>query len=124
MNQIPNIQHLADGKEIISLRKEFSVEELNNDKDVLYQNMQEIRKLAKQKAALTKVQAEIKKTNEALFEKVGLGFIDEDTPAYYINNLETNQREYYNEQGEFLKQRPLRPTEKANPNVFSLTKEA
>lgn len=118
MRDKKDIQSLADGRENISLRKDFSVEELNTDKDSIYNNMQEIRKINKQKAELQKQIKELAKTNENLFDKVGKGFTDEETNAYYIDT--ETEREYYTNNGEFIKSRSLRPAERENSNIFKI----
>lgn len=113
MKAVSNIAVQADGMEEIRVRTDFSENEISQFNSEHMRNAIKVGKIKDEIKDLNKDIKEINKTNKTLVDKVILGFSDEDIKAYYIDDQFEGVRNYYNEYGEIVQTRKLRPEEKS-----------
>ena len=112
MEFIQNIQALADGREQISIRKEFSDEEKNAMQEQHVKNAIRIKNLNEEVKAINDSKRVISKESSKIVEKIQLGFIDDDVDCFYIDNHSEGSRKYYDSYGNLVNSRKLRPDER------------
>ena len=113
LRAITNIAAQADGVEDIRVRTDFSENEISQFNSEHMKNAIKIGKIKEDIKDLNKDIKEITKTNKELVSKVILGFSDEDIKAHYIDDQFDGVRNYYNDYGEIVHTRKLRPEEKS-----------
>ena len=115
---INNIAAISDGKEQITVIKNYSAEELDalnneyvkdslkiSDYDADISELNTAKKVVKKKAATTL--AQIKK-----------GFVEQRYDAYYIDDYDEGVRQYYDEHGTMVNERKLKNSERINQRII------
>ncbi len=110
--QVHNIKVMADGREAIHIRSSYTEEELmvlhhdNMMKQIELKNLNmQIKELQDKKKVLTR---DISSNVDLVYN----GFKDMHLDAYFIDDQYDGLRKFYDEDGNFLQNRRLRPTEK------------
>ena len=117
-----NIKEIAIAKEERQIRTNFTEEELIEMKDRLFKAVR--LRAAKQEAFIEskkEMSEELKDmiTQENnLVEQISLGFREESKICFLVDNQESDNMEYYNEDGELVFTRKLRPDEKQTSLSF------
>lgn len=110
MNTIQNIQQLADGREQITTRKEYTEEEISFFNQEFVENSLNIEKINEDIKELNGPKNDLKNINKNLLNKIRMGFEENTLDAFYIDDL--THRKYYDSEGNLVKERNLRPNEK------------
>jgi protein associated with RNAse G/E len=112
MDKIQNIRIVADGQEERVIRQEYSDDQIRTMEIETISNIKLARAVAREIKILNKKKKEFLDKNEANYENLERGYTESTMNCYYINNHDTNMREYYNEAGEKVEERQLKASEK------------
>jgi hypothetical protein len=98
------------------IRKVFSREQISSFKDVFFEKHTELADLVEQldgiKEQFKEDMKPLKKEIGKLSKDIRLGFRDEDTMCYMVDDQDKGIMLYYDEEGFLVDQRKLRPDEK------------
>lgn len=109
---ISNIRTMCDGQEKIITKTEYNPDEIRSWEIKSFENIKISRAIKRQVRELNAQIKNYTSENEALFDKLELGYKEETVDAFYIDNYDTNMREYYNDMGELIQERALKHSEK------------
>jgi cell division septum initiation protein DivIVA len=109
---VQNIRNMADGQEKIINKTEYTPDEIRSWEIKTFENIKLTRALNRQIKDLNSQKKQFLAENESLYDKLEAGFKEETVDAFYIDNFDTNMREYYNVDGEIIQQRALKHSEK------------
>jgi hypothetical protein len=102
---------MYDGRENVSLRINLSDAEKSEKREDYFANIGHIMELDEQIKELQKSKKAYSEQNQELHAEVTRGFNDIKGDYYYNDDHDTNMRTYFNETGEVLHERKLKPSE-------------
>jgi len=107
-----NISAIADGKEKITIIKDLSQDEVNKLNQVIANKcIEKAEKKAERKLINQEISIMDKELNEKIEERKQ-GFTTENYDAYYIDEQDLGERQYYNQSGKIIHTRKLKTSER------------
>jgi predicted RNase H-like HicB family nuclease len=117
---ISNIKDLADGVEKnYNARIEYDEATLSTYEKEYVENNKKARAIKKEVRNLNSQAKTFTDAANQIIEKIELGFEDKVMDLFYIDDEDNNVREYYDSEGNFILDRKLKSSEKANILKFS-----
>lgn len=125
--RIRNIKEVADGMENVNYRYFLTDEQIKDSSELYIEMSSEIAKLEDEYA---EIKRDYNRRLKALKEKAGKvlgaleeGFRDIQGDCFYIDDYAANMRRYYDETGLFVRERPLKFSERGMASQVRLHHE-
>lgn len=113
-----NIAVIADGKETITIVEEYSQEELNKYNEKFANLYKEISVQTENMKPFQDKIKELKSLAKEILDILNKGFKEKTEEAYYIDEQELGERQYFNQSGEQIHSRKLKSSERQLKTKF------